>query len=102
MLMYGSENWAMNRADRRIVEAAEMKFLRYVAGYTLKDQVRNDNIRQQSGIFNLNDRIQQNKKNWHEHILCMDPRRITQQILQYKPTGYQDIGRPRRHWEDDL
>jgi hypothetical protein len=30
--MYGSENWAMNRADRRTVEAAEMKFLRYFAG----------------------------------------------------------------------
>jgi hypothetical protein len=43
MLMYGSENWAMNRADRT-VEAAEMKFLKYFAGYTLKDQVHNDNI----------------------------------------------------------
>jgi hypothetical protein len=100
MLMYGSENWAMNREDRRIVEAAEMEFLKCVAGYTLKDQVRNDNIRQQLGIFNLNDTIQQNKKNWHEHILRMDPRRIT--ILQYKPIGFRDSGRPRRRWEDDL
>jgi hypothetical protein len=32
VLMYGSENWAMNRADKRTVEAAEMKFVRYVAG----------------------------------------------------------------------
>jgi hypothetical protein len=71
----------MNRADRRTVEAVEMEFLKCVAGYTLKDQVRIDYIRQQSGIFNLNDRIQQNKKNWHEHILRMDPIRITQQIL---------------------
>jgi hypothetical protein len=62
MLMYGSENWAMNRADRRTVETGEMKFLRYVAGYTLKYQVCNDNIQQQLGIFNPNDRIQQNKK----------------------------------------
>jgi hypothetical protein len=59
-----------------------------VAGYTLKDQVRNDNIREQLGIFNANDRIQQNKKNRYEHILRMDPRRITEQILQYKPIGY--------------
>jgi hypothetical protein len=84
MLMCGSENLAMNRADRT-VEAVEMKFLRYVAGYTLKDQVRNDNTRQQLGIFSLHNRIQQNKKNWHEAILRMVPRRITQQILQYKP-----------------
>jgi hypothetical protein len=85
----------MNRADRRTVEAAEMKFLRYVAGYALKDQTRNDNIRQQLGIFNLDDRIQHIKKNWHEHVLRMDPR-ITQQILQYKQIGYRYIGRPRR------
>jgi hypothetical protein len=32
MLMYGSENWSKSGADRRTVEAAEMKFLRYVAG----------------------------------------------------------------------
>jgi hypothetical protein len=31
----------------------------------------------------------------------MDPRRITQQILQYKPTRHGNIGRPRR-WKDDL
>jgi hypothetical protein len=31
-------------------------------------------------------------KNWYEHILYMKPRRISQQILQYKPTGWPDIG----------
>jgi hypothetical protein len=36
MLMYGYENWALNRADRKTVETAEMNFLRYAAGYTLK------------------------------------------------------------------
>jgi hypothetical protein len=45
MLMYESECWAMDKADRRAAEAAEVKFLRYVAGYTRKDQVHNDNIR---------------------------------------------------------
>jgi hypothetical protein len=28
--------------------------------------------------------------------------RITQQILQYKPTGHSDTGSPRRRWEGDL
>jgi hypothetical protein len=63
MLVYGSEFWTMNEADKRAVEAPEMKFLRYVAGCTHKDQVRHDNIRQRLNIFNLNDRIHQNKIN---------------------------------------
>jgi hypothetical protein len=32
----------------------------------------------------------------------MDPRSIIQQILQYKLTGYLDIGRSRQPWEDGL
>jgi hypothetical protein len=46
MLMYGPECWAMNKADIRTVEAAEIKFLRYVAGYTRKQQICIDNIRE--------------------------------------------------------
>ena len=35
VLMYGSENWSLNQSDRRKIEAAETRFLRPVAGYTL-------------------------------------------------------------------
>jgi hypothetical protein len=37
-LIYGSENWSLNRSDRRKIEATEMRFLRLVAGYTLWDK----------------------------------------------------------------
>ena len=35
VLMYGSENWSLNRSDKRKTEAAEMRFIRPIAGYTL-------------------------------------------------------------------
>ena len=35
VLMYGSENWSLNRSDKRKIEAAEMRFLRPTAGYSL-------------------------------------------------------------------
>ena len=37
-LMYGNENWSLNRSDKRKIEAAEMRFLRPIAGYTLLDK----------------------------------------------------------------
>jgi hypothetical protein len=83
----------MNKAERRAVEAAEMKFSRYFAEYTRKDQTHNNNIPQKLKIFNLNGKIQQNKKKSCVHILRMDPRINTQQILQYKPIGHRDTGR---------
>jgi hypothetical protein len=41
MLMYGSENWALNRSERRKIERAQMRFIRRVSGYTVTDRVRN-------------------------------------------------------------
>ena len=38
VLMHGSENWSLNRSDKRKTEAAEMRFLRPMPGYTLLDK----------------------------------------------------------------
>jgi hypothetical protein len=34
---YGSENWIMNRAERTVIEAVKIKFLRNVSGHVHKD-----------------------------------------------------------------
>ena len=31
VLMYGNENWSLNRSDKRKIEAVEMRFLRPMA-----------------------------------------------------------------------
>ena len=38
VLMYGSENWSLNRSDKKKIEAVEMRCLRPMAGYTLGDK----------------------------------------------------------------
>ena len=38
VLIYGIENWSLNRSDKRKIEAAEMRFLGPMAGYTLRDK----------------------------------------------------------------
>jgi hypothetical protein len=58
MLTYASENWTINRSDRRKTESAEMKFLRSVAGYILLDQKRSTDIRSELKILNLTERIE--------------------------------------------
>jgi hypothetical protein len=74
MLTYASENWTINRSDKKKIESAEIKFLRSVAGYTLLDQKRSTDIRSELKIFNLTKRIEQLKENWHEHILIITDR----------------------------
>ena len=44
-ILYGSENWTLTALQRRRIEAAEMKLLRPLAGYTLYDHKTNEYIR---------------------------------------------------------
>jgi hypothetical protein len=102
VLMYGSENWSLNRSDNTKIEPAEMKFLRPTAGYTLLDKKRNSDIRKQLYIFNINDKLTQYKINWREHIQRMNDNIIPKTILNCKPEGRRNIERPQARWEDDF
>jgi hypothetical protein len=73
VLMYGSENWSLNQSDKRKIEAAEMRFLRTMAGYTLWTKYK---VATKLGIFNINDKLTQYKINWREHIRRMDDNRL--------------------------
>lgn len=101
-LTYASENWTLNRSDRRKIETAEMKFLRSIAGVTILDRRRNEDIRKDLKIFNLTNRIESMRNNWYEHVRRMPTDRIPQQLLQYKPRGRRSVGRPITRWEDSL
>ena len=60
LVMQPGENlyyWPLNRADKRNIEAAEMKFLRLTAGYTLLGKKRSSDIREQLGIFNIKEKF---------------------------------------------
>jgi hypothetical protein len=48
--LYGSENWTVTASQRRRIEAAEMKLLRPVAGYTLYDHKTNEYIHRELWI----------------------------------------------------
>ena len=78
VLMYASENWSLNRSDKRKIEAAEMRFLRPMVGYTLWDKKKkiSSDIREQLIIFNINEKLTQYKINWRERIQKLDANRL--------------------------
>jgi len=41
-LLYGSETWVITKRDMTRLEAAEMRFLRSVKGYTRLDKIRSE------------------------------------------------------------
>jgi exonuclease III len=101
-LTYGHELWVMTERMRSRVQAAEMRFLRRVAGVRLLDRVRSSAIRESLGIEPLLLRIERSQLRWLGHVLRMPPERLVKQVLLSNPIGTRPRGRPRRRWKDHV
>lgn len=101
-LTYGSETWCMTTQQMKRIEAAEMRLLRPIAGYSLLDHKRNEDIRQELNMPNIIETITEYRNKWHEHICRMEPTRIPYRLHHYKPQGRRRIGRPRKRWKDQF
>ena len=63
-LLYGSETWVTTKRDMTGLEAAEMRFLRSVTGYTRLDKIRSEDIRKELEISGIQDVRLKYKQNW--------------------------------------
>ena len=70
-----------------------MKFLRAVKECSLRDHLRNDDIRKDPKLQSVLDRIKEYRQNWKSHVERM---LIPKQAFEYRAVGTRDRG---RHWE---
>ena len=98
-LLYGSETWETTKRDMTRLEAAEMRFLRSVEGYTRLDKIRSEVIRKELEISGIQDVRSKYKQNWINHLEKMDNTRLPKHALNYKPKERRDRGRPRKRWQ---
>ena len=89
-LLYGSETWVTLKRDMTCLEAAEMRFLRSVTGYTRLDKIRSEVIRKELEISGIQDMRLKYKQNWINHLERMDNTRLPKHALNYKPRGRRD------------
>ena len=100
--LYGSENWTLTASQRRRIEAAEIKLLRPLAGYTLYDHKTNDFMCRELKITGILDKLDEYRLNWHLHLQRMPQNRIPLKSYHYRPQGRRTIGRPKKRWREQL
>ena len=102
-LLYAAETWPMTVADMKKLEAAHHRWQRKILGVSWKDMVRNEEIRQRTGLERLEDILSKRRLRWFGHVQRMDDGRITKQALNWSPKdGRQKRGRPRKNWRKTL
>ncbi|KAK9071956.1 hypothetical protein SSX86_008387 [Deinandra increscens subsp. villosa] len=58
-LLYGTECWAIKKAQARKLETAEMRMLRWMCGQTRLDRIRNEVIRGKLGVAHISLKIRE-------------------------------------------
>jgi len=100
--LFGSENWTLTAQKRRRIEAAEMKLLRPLAGYTLFDRKTNDYTCRELRITGILDKIVEYRRNWLSHSQRIPQNRIHLKSYHYRPQGMRTTGRPKKLWREQL
>ncbi|KAK3535054.1 hypothetical protein QTP70_002584 [Hemibagrus guttatus] len=101
-LTYGHELWVMTERVRSRIQAAEMSFVRRVAGRSLRDRVRSSVTREGLGVEPLLLHIERWQLRWLGHLFRMPPGRLPGEVFRACPTGKRPRGRPRTRWRDCL
>ena len=102
-VMYGSELWGMKVSERRRLNVFEMKCLRSMAGVSMLDRLRNEEVRERTGVRKeLAGRVDMNVLRWFGHVVRMDNERLSKRVMNAKVDGRNVRGRPRFGWMDGV
>ncbi|KAM3959351.1 LOW QUALITY PROTEIN: uncharacterized protein ACR2FA_006652 [Aphomia sociella] len=102
-LMYGSESWVWQKRHESRINAVEIHSLRSMSGIKLSDRVRNNVIRDVSGLKEgLVTRIEKGMLRWFGHVERMNDKRLCKRIYTAEVTGRVCRERPRRAYVDQV
>jgi hypothetical protein len=82
----------MKARDARRITAAEMKYMRRTAGYTLTDYKTNTQITKELKITPVLDKLLEHKRNWILHVNRMPRNRLPRVMKHYSPIDRMNYG----------
>jgi hypothetical protein len=67
-MLYGVKCWPTKRRHVQQLSIAEMCMLRWICGYTRRDRVRNDDIRERLRVAPVEEKLVQHHLRWFRHM----------------------------------
>ena len=102
-VLYGSEAWSMREKERKKLNVFEMKCLRSMIGVTRMDRVRNERVRERTGVMcDLAGRADESVLRWFGHVERMNDERLTKRVMNSCMIGNRPRGRPKYGWMDGV
>ena len=79
------------------MDVSEMKMLRWMSEYTIKDRIRNDHIRERVEIVQISKKMAENRLRWYGHVQRRELDEPVRRVDQIVEDPYiRKRGRPKR------
>ena len=97
-MLYGMETVPLCTRDTKRLEVTEMKMCRWACGHTLKDHMKNEEIREKMGIENIAVRCVKARLRWFGHVKRRGDEYSGRRAMEMVPPGKRRRGRPKLRW----
>ncbi|KAI8425540.1 hypothetical protein MSG28_011366 [Choristoneura fumiferana] len=103
LMTYGSETWCFTLGLINRLRVAQRAMERAMLGVSLRDRIRNEEIRRRTRVTDIAKRISSLKWQWAGYIARRADGRWGRKVLEWRPRiGKRSVGRPPTRWTDDL
>lgn len=111
VLTHGAKTWSWRTAMKsrwtasliHRLKVAQRAIQRAMLGISLRDRIRNDEIRRRTQVTDIAHKICKLKWQWADHIVRRTDNRWGRKVLEWRPRfGKRNTGRPPTRWTDDL
>ncbi len=102
-MTYGTETWSLTVGLIKKLKVAQRAMERAMLGVSLRDRIKNEDVRKRTKVSDIAQRISKLKWQWAGHIARRTDGRWGRKVLEWRPrTGKRSVGRPPARWTDDL
>ena len=99
-MLHGSETWPVRKENEVALQRAEMRMVRWMCGVELQDRVLSKGLRERLGLDDIISVLQQNRLQWHGHVLRKEDNDWVKKRMEYEVEGARPRGRPKKTWRD--
>ena len=103
VMTYGSECWGLKKKDERKLNTTEMRMLRMMLGVSLRDKLKNEEVRRRTTVTtSVVTIVERSKLRWYGHLLRKNEEEVVRQAWEEPIKGKRSRGRQLKRWKDKL
>ena len=102
-MTYGAETLTLTTASANKLRVTQRKMERSMFGVSLRDHIRNEDLRKRTDVTDVVDKIRTLKWDWAGHVARMSDGRWTKRLLEWRQRlDKRSKERPPTRWTDEL